>query len=448
MEREAPSSVVSRRLCRGLGGVVLLMVSLAVPLVRAQSEPKLIQPLKFNTVRIEAAWPTGNAQYGFGLVVGERDSARLYIATANHVVRDADRGKSTSVKVWLRGEGAASVAELLDDSSGALDLAVLRVTKPQGFTWKTDAVGSTADQQARGTALWFIGRDRDWYSPVTPGHLLAVTFESKLQLEGMQVRVGSSGAPLIADSGIIGMLTSDEGDTSYGLPIDKIRQAFEQWSFPFNLTSAVSTATTPTPSPTPPQREPAPPQRDPAPPQRDPTPSPREPAPSREPVARPSRGLPPVDPGGRSPGGRGRMISNQKILNANSGLCLSPAGGSKDNNAQVVQYLCDDDPSRLWGFRVVNGNDISQIVNMNSGLCLTVAGGGTASNTTAVQYTCDDDPSRRWRMTSNDDRSFRLVNMNSNLCLTIAGGGIVRNQPAVQYPCDGHPSRDWQLRPR
>ena len=441
MEREAPSSVVSRGRCRGLGGVMLLMVSLAIPLVRAQSEPKLIQPLKFNTVRIEAAWPSGNAQYGFGFIVGERDSARLYIATANHVVRDRDRGKSTSVKVWLRGEGAASVAELLDDSSGALDLAVLRVTKPQGFTWKTDAVGGTTEQQARGTAVWFIGRDQDWYSPVTPGHLLAVTFESKLQLEGMQVRVGSSGAPLVADSGIIGMLTSDEGDTSYGLPIDKIRQAFEQWSFPFNLTSAVSTAATPTP-----------PQRDPTPPQREPAPTRREPAPA------PPRGQP-VDPGsvgrsrggrsaGSAAGGRGRMISNQKILNANSGLCLSPAGGSKDNNAQVVQYLCDDDPSRLWAFSLVNGDDISQIINMNSGLCLTVAGGGTASNTTAVQYTCDDDPSRRWRMTSNDDRTFRLVNMNSNLCLTIAGGGIGRNQTAVQYPCDGHPSREWQPRPR
>ena len=106
-----------------------------------------------------------------------------------------------------------------------------------------------------------------------------------------------------------------------------------------------------------------------------------------------------------------------------------------------MQYLCDDDPSRVWAFRVLNGDDISEIINVNSGLCLTVAGGGTGQNTPAVIYTCDGDPSRSWRMTSTDNRAFRLVNMNSNLCLTIAGGGTGRNATAVQYPCDGHPSR-------
>jgi hypothetical protein len=440
MEREAASSVVKRRLGRRLSGVVLLLVPLAIPLVRAQSEPKLIQPLKFNTVRIEATWPTGNAQYGFGIIVGERASTQLYIATANHVVRDGERGKSTSVKVWLRGEGASTLAELLDDSSQALDLAVLRVVKPQGFTWKTDVIGSAAEQQARATAVWFIGRDRDWFTPVTPGRISMVTFESKLQLEGMQVRVGSSGAPLVADSGIIGMLTSDEGDTSYGIPIEKIQQAFAQWSFPFTLVPAVSTSTAPAPAPPAPAPQPVPsPQAEPAPPPSRRSSPVLEPAPEAR-----ARGGRTADP---APRGRGRMVSNQKILNANSGLCLSPAGGSTALNAEIVQFPCDDDPSRLWNFSTVSGDDIVQIIN-NSGLCLTVAGGGTAQNTTAVQYTCDRDPSRRWRITIGNDQTFQLVNMNSNLCLTIAGGGIGRNTPAVQYPCDGHRSRDWQLRPR
>lgn len=438
MERQASSSVVSRQLLRGVFAIALLM-ALFIPRARAQNEPKLIQPLKTNAVRIEAAWPTGGAQYGFGFIVGERASTQLYIATANHVVRDRDRGKSTSVKVWLRGEGNSTVAELLEDSSQSLDLAVLRVAKPQGFSWKTDVIGSAAEQKTRGTGVWFIGRDRDWYTPVTPGRLTAVTFESKLQLEGLPVRVGSSGAPLVADSGIIGMLTSDEGDTLYGTPIDNIRQAFEQWSFPFTLTSAASTPSTSSPTGTAPLPS-----------------APDAPARGSAPTDRGARGDRPVYPGrggsGQSAGaaarGRGRIIDNQKILNVNSNLCLSPAGGGKSNNVEVVQYLCDDDPSRVWAFRVLNGDDISEIINVNSGLCLTVAGGGTGQNTPAVIYTCDGDPSRSWRMTSTDNRSFRLVNMNSNLCLTIAGGGTGRNTTAVQYPCDGHPSRDWQLRPR
>ena len=208
----------------------------------------MIEALKLNAVRIEAAWASGNTQSGFGIIVGERASTQLYIATANHVVRDRDRGRSTAVKVWLRGEGAATSAELLDDSSQVLDLAVLRVAKPQGFSWKTDVLGSADEQKTRGTAVWFIGRDRDWFTPVTPGRLALVTFESKMQLEGLQVRVGSSGAPLVASTGVIGMLISDEGDTSYGIPIEKIQQAFGQWNFPFTLTPAASTTATPTPA--------------------------------------------------------------------------------------------------------------------------------------------------------------------------------------------------------
>ena len=247
MEREAASSRVSWRLLSSLGGVGLFLL-LTMPIGRAQSEPKLLEPLKTNAVRIEATWPSGNAQYGFGFIVGERASAQLYIATANHVVRDMDQGKSMSVKVWLRGEGAATTAELLDNSSSVLDLAVLRVIKPQGFSWKADGLGSVGEPgKERGLAVWFIGRDRDWFTPVIPGRIATVDFESRLHLEGLPVRVGSSGAPLVGDSGIIGMLLKDAGDTSYGIPIEKVQQAFNQWSYPFTLTppSAGSTSAAP-----------------------------------------------------------------------------------------------------------------------------------------------------------------------------------------------------------
>ena len=167
MEREAPSSVVSRRGCFKAWLGVALVWSLTTQAGRAQGEPRLIEPLKLNAVRIEAAWASGNAQYGFGFIVGERASTQLYIATANHVVRDRDRGRSTGVKVWLRGEGAAISAELLDDSSQVLDLAVLRVAKPQGFSWKADVLGSADEQKARG-----YGRlvHRAGQGLVHPGH--------------------------------------------------------------------------------------------------------------------------------------------------------------------------------------------------------------------------------------------------------------------------------------
>jgi cytolethal distending toxin subunit A len=133
------------------------------------------------------------------------------------------------------------------------------------------------------------------------------------------------------------------------------------------------------------------------------------------------------------------------IMNAHSNLCLSPAGGGRDNNGQIVQFTCDQDPSRFWSFTVLNG-DVVEITNLNSGLCLTVAGGNTERNVVSVQYTCDSDPSRHWRYTVVDASTFRLVNVHSGLCLTIAGGGTDRNTTAVQFPCDGDPSRNWKIR--
>lgn len=132
------------------------------------------------------------------------------------------------------------------------------------------------------------------------------------------------------------------------------------------------------------------------------------------------------------------------IVNAHSGLCLSPAGGNRQKNDEIVQFTCDRDPSRFWSFTVVSGNTV-EITNANSGLCLTVAGGNTERNTAAVQYTCDGDPSRRWNYIAVDEMKFRLKNVHSGLCLTVAGGGTGKNVTAVQFPCDGDPSRDWKV---
>jgi hypothetical protein len=133
-----------------------------------------------------------------------------------------------------------------------------------------------------------------------------------------------------------------------------------------------------------------------------------------------------------------------KIMNAHSGLCLSPAGGGRGLNVEIVQFTCDQDQSRLWNLTSLGG-DLYQIINVNSGLCLTVAGGSTERNVTSVQYTCDTDPSRRWRYQELDGGgTFRFINLHSGLCLTVAGGGTDRNTQAVQFPCDGDPSRNWK----
>jgi cytolethal distending toxin subunit A len=138
------------------------------------------------------------------------------------------------------------------------------------------------------------------------------------------------------------------------------------------------------------------------------------------------------------PGGR------LTIVNAHSHLCLTPAGGNRELNDQVVQFNCDNDPSRFWSLATIGGNTV-EVTNLNSGLCLTVSGGNTSQNNPSVQFNCDADPSRRWRIQPVGINLFQLVNVNSNLCLTIAGGSSDINVTAVQFTCDGDPSRNWRF---
>jgi hypothetical protein len=132
------------------------------------------------------------------------------------------------------------------------------------------------------------------------------------------------------------------------------------------------------------------------------------------------------------------------IINANSGMCLSPAGGNDLLNDPIVQFFCDRDPSRGWYFMVEHG-DVVKIKNFSNSLCLTAAG---PPNFKPEQYTCDSNLLRFWRFVPIDATTFRLVNMYSNLCLGISGGLKDKNAEAVQTPCDNDPSRIWKIKSR
>jgi hypothetical protein len=132
------------------------------------------------------------------------------------------------------------------------------------------------------------------------------------------------------------------------------------------------------------------------------------------------------------------------IMNANSGMCLSPAGGNDLLNDPIVQFFCDKDPSRGWYF-MVEHDDVVKIKNFSNSLCLTVA---APPNFKPEQYTCDSNVSRLWRFVPIDATTFRLVNVYSDLCLGISGGLKDKNAEAVQAQCDTDPSRIWKVKSR
>jgi formylglycine-generating enzyme required for sulfatase activity len=91
----------------------------------------------------------------------------------------------------------------------------------------------------RPAEVWFIGRlDVEWYIP-TPTKTGAVNRieVDRIWVDGLEVSAGTSGAPLLAKSGIVGMITHDTpGEISYATPIDVIQRLFKDWGYPWQLT--------------------------------------------------------------------------------------------------------------------------------------------------------------------------------------------------------------------
>ena len=180
---------------------------------------------------------------GFGFVVGEGGGA-VYIATARHVViNEAAVGEvRKSVRVTFSiDRGAPRDAEVLSVHESGVDLALLRAIPPSGYRWERAAL-APPEEQRRPTRVWFIGRNGDWFIPVTPGAILSEqpSARSQIEVEGLSVARGSSGAPLVSTSGIAGMIIADSANDSRALTIDAIGATIGRWGYPWALTRAVS----------------------------------------------------------------------------------------------------------------------------------------------------------------------------------------------------------------
>jgi hypothetical protein len=198
--------------------------------------------LKMNVVKVRTTLDTDSVMPGVGFIAGERDN-NLYIVTANHVVRCVEDGcsnvrtKSVEVK-FSSNQGEWIKATLLDTRLDAKDLAVIRVAKPTGFTWIRDCLAMETGE-LRPTQVWFVGKDDQddpWYVPAQPGAINnGPNTESKIEIDINTVRAGTSGAPLITSTGIIGMIVQAADASAWALHITPIKQAFELWHHPWDL---------------------------------------------------------------------------------------------------------------------------------------------------------------------------------------------------------------------
>jgi hypothetical protein len=223
--------------------------------------------LRDHVVRIAATWRDGTQQHGFGFIVGERDDD-IYIVTADHVVRGKlpDELAETITITYYSHQGQEFQAKLLGTHDANRDIAVLLAERPGGFQLDPDILRrSGQDLPTRGTPVWYIGRTGRWYVPSAPGTVNSVDLDERIWIDGLNVQVGTSGAPLVAADGIAGMIVADDaGGVSRALGIGFIERAFGHWAHPWQLRESDAVPTAPEaavarypPAPTPRQAAPA-----------------------------------------------------------------------------------------------------------------------------------------------------------------------------------------------
>jgi hypothetical protein len=191
----------------------------------------------------------GDTRPGAGIIFGLAND-RVYIATANHLVR---RGASQASPIqvefkWSPGEPFA--AELLTYYDTALDLAVIVVpslakTRADRANLPLDRLGNPAAMVAgvRGDPVWSIGNPDGAAYETSAGQVsqrAAVVL--KYQVQGL-VPGGYSGGPLVDRNGLlVGMVRQDQPPNAEATRMDLIVEQLNAWGYQVGLRSPGSSA--------------------------------------------------------------------------------------------------------------------------------------------------------------------------------------------------------------
>lgn len=230
-----------------LGGL-LLSVGL-VEAQRRQPAPQISAPGPtaeptiedvFNIVVMIKCQVAGDDSIGAGIIFGANTN-RLYIATANHVVRrGTEEAANLRVKLrWMPGEWKA--AELLDSTNRDSDLAVLAVdldkerVNVDGLRW--DQVGDPGSLKI-GVSVYSIGfpHGEEWRTYVTPDRFSRnagpmILFESSF------IGPGNSGGVLLNEKReIVGLIIQFQAPDGRAVSIQNVLDILREWRYAVNLT--------------------------------------------------------------------------------------------------------------------------------------------------------------------------------------------------------------------
>jgi len=205
---------------------------------QSQTPDPLREDIKRLIVRIEASLPSKSID-GAGIVIGASND-RVYIVTANHVVREGDLpGKD--IRVQFRGHTEKLLAQLATHYSIDHDLAVLTIAnaKTQGIDVNAFPFDRLGDPSilGQGDPVFLAGHPQGvlWSLTVSPDAFIeadgdSLRFESKALFRGH-----SGGALLNFRMEIIGLLRKDEQPNGDALSIVSVLSMLKEWGYPVKL---------------------------------------------------------------------------------------------------------------------------------------------------------------------------------------------------------------------
>jgi ankyrin repeat protein len=183
----------------------------------------------------------GDLGSGAAILLG-RDGDRVYLATANHVVRQGGE-EATKIEVQLKPLAPRWLpAQLLPPAGDPeLDLALLTVDAASfDFCALPLHLGGDSTRLRRGDPVYPVGYPGGilWAMPLAPDHASQV-FPNQISFESQFVRIGFSGGALLNRRGeVVGMIVADEPPLGRAVPLALVLNAARAAGAPIQLSAS------------------------------------------------------------------------------------------------------------------------------------------------------------------------------------------------------------------
>lgn len=185
---------------------------------------------------------------GAGLIFGI-DQDRIYVVTANHVVRQGPQTAVTGLQVlfkWLPGEWTD--ARLLSDFDADLDVAVIAVPGARSLILNRrlmfDRLGGEPQRKDQVFTVGYPG-GQQWFSRVT-ADIVSGTTSDLVTFETTFLQPGSSGGALVNGNWeILGLVKQDQPPNGVAVRMDRVVEKLTQWGYVNRLTKRAATPTNP-----------------------------------------------------------------------------------------------------------------------------------------------------------------------------------------------------------